>query len=131
MDLDKKIFSGIAFSDLLNDIYVNTRTKNRKIDSAIDLFTGKIKTINDAVIIAPIIREYMDTAVKNDQLLIKLTEIVQKFMIADSKTSGTGDLDIAAWDLSDEEKQQLIEDMDKALDEAKITLNKPLPVEDI
>jgi len=128
MDIDKKIFKGISFSDLLNDIYLNTRSKNRKIDSVIEEFTGKINTVNDMVVVAPIIREYMDTAVKNDQHLIKLTEIIHKFMVAESK-SEAAELDDAAtaWELSDGEKQQLIEEMDLALEEAQTTLGKRLP----
>ena len=127
MDMNTKLFNDLSLADLLNDIYLNTRSKNRKIDAAIEAFNNTMKTINDAVVIAPIIKEYLDVAVKNDQHLIKLAEIVQKYINMESKGTSSNDAGSPLWELSDDEKQSLIAEMDTALSEAQATLNKPLP----
>lgn len=127
MDMNTKLFNDLSLADLLNDIYVNTRSNNRRIDAAIEKFNNTMKTINDAVVIAPIIKEYLDVAVKNDQHLIKLAEIVQKYINMDSKGAPTSSDGSPLWELSDDEKQSLIAEMDIALSEAQATLNKPLP----
>ncbi len=130
MDIERKMFGNTSLADLLSQIHTNTRIKNRTIESRIQEMSKLTSTVNDLVIVAPIIREYLDIAVKNDQHLIKLAEVVHKFMVAENKTTNPTDADLPAWELSDDEKQQLIEEMDTALDEAKETLNKPLPGDD-
>lgn len=131
MDIEKKVFGNTSLSDLMNQIHVNARIKNRKIDDMIENIAGKIKTINDAVVMAPIVKEYLDVAVKNDQHLLKLADIVNRYLAAESKVNNASNPDIADFELSDEEKQQLIAEMDQALEEAQQTLRKPLPGEDI
>lgn len=127
MDIQKKIFGNTSLSDLMNEVHVNARIKNRKIDDMIDSISGKIKTINDAIVIAPIIKEYLDVAIKNDQHLLKLADIVNKVIATESKMNSSSGGDVPEFELSDEEKQQLIAEMDQALEEAQETLRRPLP----
>jgi tellurite resistance protein len=61
-----------------------------------------IKNASDATIIVPLIKEYLDVAVKNDDHLVKLTAIVQRYISTKQTISGADGL------LSDEEKQQLL-----------------------
>jgi len=49
-----------------------------------------------------LIKEYLDVAVKNDDHLVKLTAIVQRYISTKQTISGSDGL------LSDEEKQQLL-----------------------
>ena len=64
-----------------------------------------IKNIGDAVIIVPLIKDYMEIAVKNDEALIKMAAIVQK---AQGRTNDEGSLM-----LTEEEKKQLIEQVER------------------
>ena len=64
-----------------------------------------IQNIGDATIIVPLIKEYLDVAVKNDDALVRMAAIVQRAM----SRSDSGELDALL--LTEEEKKQLIETM--------------------
>ncbi len=98
-----EIFEGKSFSDLTKDIYKNTSDRKKQIDLLISEIHGFITTIDDVVMIAPIIKEYMDIAVKNDEQLVKLAGVLQRII---SKSTG-GDEESML--LSDQEKQDLID----------------------
>ena len=102
MSNEKEIFEGKTFQDLTKDIYENTTKRKVQIDLLISEIHGFITTIDDVVMVAPIIKEYMDTAVKNDEHLVKLAGVLQRIM---SKSSG-GDEESML--LSDSEKEELM-----------------------
>ena len=103
MSNEKEIFEGKTFQDLTKDIYENTSKRKVQIDLLISEIHGFITTIDDVVMIAPIIKEYMDIAVKNDEQLVKLAGVLQRII---SKSTG-GDEESML--LSDQEKQDLID----------------------
>ena len=102
MSADKEIFKGKTFQDLTKDIYDNTINKKKQIDLLISEIHGFITTIDDVVLVAPIIKEYMDVAVKNDEHLVKLAGVIQRII---AKSSGG---DEESFLLSDAEKEDLI-----------------------
>ena len=97
-----EIFKGKTFQDLTKDIYENTTKRKVQIDLLISEIHGFIQTIDDVVMVAPIIKEYMDTAVKNDEHLVKLAGVLQRII---SKSS-SGDEESML--LSDSEKDELM-----------------------
>ena len=99
---NKEIFEGKTFQDLTKDIYENTTKRKVQIDLLISEIHGFITTIDDVVMVAPIIKEYMDTAVRNDEHLVKLAGVLQRII---SKSSGESDESML---LSDEEKEELM-----------------------
>ena len=102
MSDEKEIFEGKTFQDLTKDIYENTTKRKVQIDLLISEIHGFITTIDDVVMVAPIIKEYMDTAVRNDEHLVKLAGVLQRII---SKSSGESDESML---LSDEEKADLM-----------------------
>ena len=88
--------------DLTKDIYENTTKRKVQIDLLISEIHGFITTIDDVVMVAPIIKEYMDTAVKNDEHLVKLAGVLQRII---SKSGGADDESML---LSDSEKEELM-----------------------
>jgi C4-type Zn-finger protein len=97
-----EIFEGKSFQDLTKDIYKNTTDRKLQIDLLIQEIHGFITTIDDVVLVAPIIKEYMDVAVKNDEHLVKLAGVIQRII---AKSSGG---DEESFLLSDSEKEDLI-----------------------
>ena len=97
-----EIFEGKTFQDLTKDIYENTTKRKVQIDLLISEIHGFITTIDDVVLVAPIIKEYMDTAVRNDEHLVKLAGVLQRII---SKSQGESDESML---LSDEEKAELM-----------------------
>jgi hypothetical protein len=127
MSNEKEIFEGKTFQDLTRDIYENTTKRKTQIDLLISEIHGFITTIDDVVLVAPIIKEYMDTAVRNDEHLVKLAGVLQRII---SKSQGDNDESML---LSDEEKEELmgtlqdtVEDLQRESDKLEATKNKTI-----
>jgi hypothetical protein len=103
MSFDTEIFGSKKFSDLLKDIYENQKKKDRQINLLIADLKPLITGINDAAILVPIIKDYMEVAVKNDEHLVKLAAVVQRMV---SKTTEEG-----SSFLTDEEKDALLKEI--------------------
>lgn len=106
MDLNFEIYKGKNFSSLCKDIVKNSENKKDQIDILISELRTLIKTVNDAVIIVPLIKDYYDVGVKNDEQLIKLAAVVQR-LVAKGQESGEGNAMI----LSEEDRKQLMEEV--------------------
>ena len=102
MKSNDDIFEGKSFQDLTKDIYKNTTDRKKQIDLLISEIHGFITTIDDVVMVAPIIKEYMEVSVKNDEHLVKLAGVLQRII---SKSQGEGDESML---LSDSEKEELM-----------------------
>jgi hypothetical protein len=102
MDKNDELFKGTSFADLMSDVYHNSKKKDRQINQLISQLQPLIRNASDATIIVPLIKEYLDVAVKNDDHLVKLTAIVQRYISTKQTISGADGL------LSDEEKEQLL-----------------------
>ena len=102
MSKDKEIFKGKTFQDLTKDIYENSQKKKLQIDLLIQEIHGFIQTIDDVVMVAPIIKEYMDVSIKNDEHLVKLAGVLQRII----SKSNSGDEESML--LSDSEKEELM-----------------------
>ena len=111
MSDEKDIFEGKTFQDLTKDIYENTTKRKTQIDLLISEIHGFITTIDDVVLVAPIIKEYMDTAVRNDEHLVKLAGVLQRII---SKSQGDSDESML---LSDEEKEELMGTLQDTVDD--------------
>ena len=111
MDVKDELFKGKTFSDLMSDVYHNSKKKDRQINQLISQLQPLIRNASDATIIVPLIKEYLDVAVKNDDHLVKLTAIVQRY-ISTTQTI-TGDSSI----LSESEKVQLLKVAEKEFED--------------
>ena len=103
--LDSIVFGNKKFSDILHEIYENQTTKKHQISSLISELKPLIQEIGDATLIVPLIKEYLEISVKNDEQLIKMATIIQR---AVNNTNDDGGLGI-----SEEEKAELLAEMDK------------------
>jgi|DEB19_MinimDraft_3_1074340.scaffolds.fasta_scaffold01145_7 hypothetical protein len=110
MDFDIEIFKGKSFSDLMKDIYSNSSKKDRQINLLIGELRPLIKNVGDATVIVPLIKEYLEVGVKNDEHLVKLAAVVQRLVSTSNRVQAeTGQ----SWILSDEEKKQLMGELDE------------------
>ena len=109
MSADYELFKGTTFSDLMRDVYHNSKKKSRQIDTLIQELQPLIKNTGDATVIVPLIAEYLEVSVKNDDALVKLAAIVQRIVSANAK----GEEDGNEFGLSDEERKRLIEEAEK------------------
>ena len=108
MALDKTLFKDKTFSDVLEEIYNNTKKKDKQINALIGELKPLMENIGDATLIVPMIANYLEIGVKNDEHLIKMLAIVQRMDSA--KTAGnTGEFELGA-----EELAQLLEQIEQA-----------------
>ena len=110
------LFGKKTFADLLKEIHTNSSNKEKEIRALIDNLKPFITSAGDAVIIVPLIKDYLDVSVKNDDLLIKMAGIVQRAM-----NSNTGGDDLL---LSDSDKEMLFQSMNELDAQVKVELPK-------
>jgi len=103
--LDSYVFGDKKFSDLLEEIYQNQKKRDAQVVALISELKPLVQEIGDATLIVPLIKEYMEIGVKNDEALIKMATIVQRALQNVTEDGGLG--------ISDEEKEQLLAEMEK------------------
>jgi hypothetical protein len=103
MGFDTEIFGSKKFSDLLKDIYENQKKKDRQINLLIADLKPLITNIGDAALLVPVIKDYMEVSVKNDEHLVKMAAVIQRMV---SKTTEEG-----SSFLTDEEKDALLKEI--------------------
>ena len=102
---EKTVFGTKKFSDLLEEIYNNQKRRESQVTALISELKPMVTDIGDATLIVPLIKEYMEIGVKNDDALIKMATLVQRALNSSNEEGGLG--------ISDDEKQQLLEEMEK------------------
>ena len=110
---DFELFQGTTFSDLMKDVYHNSKKKSRQIDSLIQDLKPFIKNIGDATIVAPLLKDYLEVSVKNDDALVKLSAVVQR--LVSTKTDDDGN----EFGMSDEERARLLEEAEQEIKSIK------------
>lgn len=104
MSLDKEIFKGKTLSDLFSEIYDNSKETKGQVKGLIGELKPLIENIGDATLIVPMIKEYMEIGVKNDEHLIKLATVIQRIETAAAKGE-SGEFDFSdLQDLLDEQE---------------------------
>ena len=115
-----KLFGKKNFSDLLKEIHTNQKDKETQLRSLIEGLKPLITSPGEATMIVPLIKEYMELAIKNDDALIKMAGIVQRAM--NSKIADGDEL------LSEEDKEMLfssLQELDKKTEKVAIEDVKP------
>ena len=97
--LNQVLFDDKTFSDLLKEIHTNQKKKGKQIGQLIAELRPLIQNLGDATVVVPLIKEYMEISVKNDDHLLKMAAIVQR--LSTGNTTSGGDM------LTEEEMNQL------------------------
>jgi|TARA_R110000744_G_scaffold254391_7_gene369956 hypothetical protein len=104
MDKDSDIFKGKSFADIAKDLYGASKKKESQINLLISELKPFVKNIGDATIIVPLIKDYLEVSVKNDDQLAKLLAVIQRLI-------GSGAPGESDFGISEEEKKQLLEEL--------------------
>ena len=126
MAIDFEVFDGKSLSDLFKDIYDNTKENKKQLEVLMKEVVGFIKDGDTAVQIIPMLKEYLEINVKNDDQLVKMAAVVQRIISSEQRGS-VGD----EFGLSDSEKEQLMgaledaaTDLQKRSDEINVDIKK-------
>ena len=112
MAIDYEIFEGKTLSDVFKDIYDNSTRNKQQLEVLMKEVVGFIKDGDTAVQIIPMLKEYLEINVKNDEQLVKLATIVQRLAQAGNKSDSEGE-----FGLTDAEKEQLMKNITDTVNE--------------
>ena len=116
MAKDYEIFKGKTLSDVFKDIYDNSHTNKKQLEVLMKEVVGFIKDGDTAVQIVPMLKEYLEINVKNDEQLVKLATIVQRITAAEKRITS----DDSEFGLSEAEKEQLMSAIETDVQELQI-----------
>ena len=119
MAIDYEIFDGKSLSSLFKDIYENTEFNRKQLDVLTKELVQFIKDGDTAVQIVPMIKEYLEINVKNDDQLVKMAGIVQRLISAESRVGSEEE-----FGLSDKEKEQLLSGLEDSIKDIQIESDK-------
>jgi len=125
MTEDFELFPGKNLSGLFEDIYNNQINKKRHISEVIAELRKLVRNPNDMRYIGPLIKDLIDTSVRNDESLLKLATIAQRIMIAGTKSEGEAGF------LSDAEREQLLAEIEQVQDEIERVDNMENEIEEV
>ena len=106
IDMNFPLFKGQTFSDILGDIYENQQSKKKNISSLIEEMRKLVTKPTDVITIGPIITQLIEASITNDDHLIKIANIAQKLVLANTKKVGD-----EGW-LSEDDKKQLLNEIE-------------------
>jgi len=121
MESDAEIFEGKTFSSLAREIYTNSTHKREQINQLIKDLRDMVKDVGSATVVAPMIKDYIDVGVKNDDQLIKLSAVLQRLINGSSGSDSEGG---GGLQLSEAEKEELLDSVKDELSEMGKTTNK-------
>lgn len=101
----------ITYEDLLREVYENNQDTKQSIRDLVDQMVSLIKHPSDAMMVMAHVTMMLDTKVKNDDLLVKLASILSRLIQQKTEKASGGD-----WEISDEEKRQLLQEAESVLD---------------
>lgn len=122
MSINFELFPGKNLSGLFEDIYENQKNKKQKISELIAEMKKVIRHSGDMAVIGPIIKDLVDTSVRNDESLLKMAAIAQRMVASKEKVEGDTGF------LSDQEKEQLLQQLENTVIEIE---NEKTKVDDL
>ena len=105
-NLESNVWGKKTFSDILKEIYDNQKKKDVQISALIGELKPLINDIGDATLIVPLIKEYMELGIKNDEQLVKMATIIQR-AVASNKSEEEG------FGMTEDEKAHLLSEVKK------------------
>ena len=119
MSIDYEIFEGKSLSSLFKDIYDNTKHNRKQLDVLTRELVQFIKDGDTAIQIVPMIKEYLEINVKNDDQLVKMAGIVQRLISAENRGGAEDE-----YGLSEDEKQQLLSGIETTIKDIQVESDK-------
>ena len=111
---DVEVYDDLSFADLLKEIHKNTNKKSKIIDKLINDVSGMVNDTNSAVLLVPLLAQYLNVSVSNDDQLIKMANVIQRYNKGISNASSDGGI------LTDEEKADLLKNAREVAETGKL-----------
>ena len=82
MDENPEVFKGTSFQDLMEEIHGHATSKRSQISNLMQKLSDMVTEPSHAAMMAPLFKDLMDVAVKNDEHPVKMATIMQRVMSA-------------------------------------------------
>ena len=110
MELNEfEIYKGKSFAALCKEIVVNQNEKKDQLDILISELRSLIKGVNDAIVVVPLIKDYLDVGVRNDDQLVKLAAIIQRILSKQNEGAEDG---AGSFQITDDERKELLKEVE-------------------
>lgn len=115
-----KAFKDTSLGDILEEAHDRSNEQKKLVERLIDQLSDFMETEDDAVALVPLIKEYLEINVQNNEQLVKIAQVVQRMYNTAIKQEGKDD---GGGGFSDDERDELrsiAENMSEAEAEAMI-----------
>jgi len=98
------VYDETTLDHILKEVHQKSKSKDLIISAFITKLVNLVETADSAALLAPLISDYFEVSVKNDDQLIKLAGIIQRIIKGTASTESGGDSLL----LTEYEKQELL-----------------------
>ena len=113
-----EIYKGKSFAALCKEIVVNQNEKKDQLDILVSELRSLIKGVNDAIVVVPLIKDYLDVGVRNDDQLVKLAAIIQRILSKQNEGSEDG---AGSFQITEEERKELLKEVESLKKSSPVT----------
>ena len=99
-----KAFKSTSLGDILEEAHNRSNEQKQLVERLIDQLSDLMETEDDAVALVPLIKEYLEINVQNNEQLVKIAQVIQRMYNASIKQGDTGG---GGSGFSDDEKDEL------------------------
>lgn len=103
---DVTAFGETSLGDILEEAHDRSKEQKELVERLIDQLSDLMESEDDAVALVPLIKEYLEINVQNNEQLVKIAQVIQRMYNASIKQSGSDEGGGGAG-FSDEEKDEL------------------------
>jgi hypothetical protein len=100
-----EVFKGKTLANIFKEIHNNHKDKDKQITELIDSLKPLITNITDAIQLVPLLKDYLDIGIKNNEQLVKLATVIQRAVSVNKSENGSGDDDMT---IPKEEREELL-----------------------
>lgn len=104
---DVKAFKDTSLGDVLEEAYERSQENKHLIEDLVDHLSGLIEDEGDAATLVPVITDYMEISVKNNEQLLQLSQVIQRMYNATVRQTPQDDEDGGSDLLSDADKDYI------------------------
>jgi hypothetical protein len=103
---DVNAFGSTSLGDVLEEAHDRSREQKELVERLIDELTDLMNDEDDAVALVPLIKEYLEINVQNNEQLVKIAQVIQRMYNASIKQT-SNDSGGGGGGFSDEDKEEL------------------------
>jgi hypothetical protein len=103
---DVNAFGSTSLGDVLEEAHDRSREQKELVERLIDELTDLMNDEDDAVALVPLIKEYLEINVQNNEQLVKIAQVIQRMYNASIKQTSS-DSGGGGGGFSEEDKEEL------------------------